>query len=153
MLVTQCLEELRRVLGEGYRTLFCSLAAEQDLRWPLEPEVCHVDVARLRDACAGSGDEGQQGMIALTEQGCAIRRDEDRLQILLIEIAEHAFGGSLCRNAEHTLGDCHHLRIRSRDVVKEGADRGEPSIARAGAVVTFLLQAGPTPCSGSSLPA
>ena len=46
-LVTQCLEELRRVLGEGYRALLCSLAAEQDLRWPLEPEICHVDVARL----------------------------------------------------------------------------------------------------------
>ena len=46
-LVTQCLEELRRVLGEEYRTLQCSLAAEQDLRWSLGPEVCRVAVARL----------------------------------------------------------------------------------------------------------
>jgi len=79
-------------------------------------------------------------MIALTEQGCAIRRGKDRLQILLVEIAEHALGGSLRRDAEHTLGDCDRLGIRSRDMVKEGADRSEPSIARADAVVTFLLQ-------------
>src|SRR3972149_245478 len=80
-------------------------------------------------------------MIALAERGRAIRGGEDGLQVLLVEIAEHAFGGSLRRDAEHTLGDGHRLRIRSRDMVEEGADRGQPGIARADAVVTFLLQA------------
>jgi hypothetical protein len=46
-LVTKRLELLRRVLGEGDRTLLSALATEQDLLWPLEPKVCHVDVARL----------------------------------------------------------------------------------------------------------
>jgi hypothetical protein len=79
-------------------------------------------------------------MIALAEQGCAFRRGKDRLQIVLVEMAEHAFGGSLHRDAEHALGDCDRRRIRSRDMMKEGADRCEPSIARADAVVTLLLQ-------------
>ena len=133
-LVKPSAEYRHRVRPEWCRAILAPLASAPDVGARAENDIAAVDVDQLGDPEPGLHAQMQKGPVPSSVPGRQVGSGEKRLDLLAVEVVDHALLVTLRRQGKHALTMVQELRLVGGDVFEERPDRRQPGVAAAGAV-------------------
>jgi hypothetical protein len=126
--------------GQGDGAAFPSLACHLDVGAGGQAHVGDRERDELGDAHAGQDCEQHERVVAAAEPAGTVGRLEQRLDLVEVEVTDCVLFVALGRDREHPPERREVLWVPEAGVAAERVDRGQPVVARPGAVAPVAFE-------------
>jgi hypothetical protein len=131
---------MERISPKRAESLFVPLPEQTHLMRSDGLKITSANSRRFADASTGVVQEKQQGVVALSGAGFAIRLFEQKPHVMRLKVTRRARGAALCRQSEDTGILVGSRRVLPQGVSEETAQGNPTTVARDNPVVTVLLK-------------
>lgn len=128
-----------RLFGERSTALFAALAVTTDMGSRTQDGITMTKANKFRKTKARLNGQEEKGLIPLSRPGGLVRGGQECLNFRIAEEINQGTVVSFGGHGQDTLNVSRAAGLLKRDVVKEGADRGQAKVAGAGTVAAVAL--------------